>query len=114
MNAPLPWIIADNGTDGTLVVGRSVAGWRGIDLAAMSVELRINGTKVACGEGRNVMGHPLSALTWLSNTLNRRGRHLRAGELVNTGTCTEIRFAALGDTILATFEGLGAVEVVFA
>jgi len=113
MNAPLPLIVADNGTDGLLIVGPPVSDWRSLDLSRMSVSLAVNGTPVAQGDSGRAMGSPLVALTWLANILNQRGLWLRCGDLINTGTCTEIHFAEAGDVATAKFAGLGEVRVAF-
>jgi 2-keto-4-pentenoate hydratase len=62
-------VIADNGTDGALVVGRGVEDWRGLDLVATSVELHVNGTCERTGSGARVLGDPLGAFVWLVNAL---------------------------------------------
>jgi 2-keto-4-pentenoate hydratase len=53
-------------------------------------------------------------LTWLANTLSERGQGLKAGEVINTGTCTELFNAEPGDDIHATFGALGDVRITLA
>ena len=61
-----------------------------------------------------MLGHPLSALTWLANELSRRGEGMRAGDLVAAGTCTGLHFADPGSTVLADFgPALGRVTIRF-
>ena len=43
------------------------------------------------------MGHPFEALAWLANSLARRGRSLRAGEFVFTGSVVETKWLNQGD-----------------
>ena len=112
LNAPLANIIADNGTDGLLVVGPGLA-WPGPSLDSCAVTLIANGAEIAAGNAREVMGSPVNALTWLSNKLNSIGLGLQAGELINTGTCTELRFVEAGDRVSAVFSGLGEASVAF-
>jgi 2-keto-4-pentenoate hydratase len=107
-------ILADNGTDGALVLGAEVTGWRGIDRVSLPVRLSINGERAAEGRGENALGDPLRALTWLANALSARGKGLRAGEVINTGTCTRLTHAEAGDEAHATFGDLGDVRVTFA
>ncbi len=59
------------------------------------------------------MGHPFEALAWLANALARRGRSLRAGEFVFTGSVVETKWLNQGDSVVMTIEGLGGVEAVF-
>ena len=39
------------------------------------------------GHGKNVLGDPRVALTWLANELRQLGVTLKAGQIVTTGTC---------------------------
>lgn len=110
----LPSILADNGTDGALVCGAEQTAWRAIDRVNLPVTLQVNGKVVAEGRGGNALGDPLAALTWLANTLSERGQGLRAGEIINTGTCTELFNAEPGDELCAAFGALGEVRIAFA
>jgi 2-keto-4-pentenoate hydratase len=110
----LPSILADNGTDGALVCGAEQRDWRAIDRVNLPVTLRVNGKLVAEGRGGNALGDPLAALTWLANALSARGQGLQAGEIINTGTCTELINASPGDQVHATFGVLGEVRIAFA
>lgn len=76
---------AENAWNGGLVLGPPIPGWDRIDLVRLRGRLRFQGIWVADGFGRDLMGHPLDALTWLANELPKRGGHLRAGDWVATG-----------------------------
>lgn len=102
-------LIADNACHGAWIHGDLVTDWRGIDLAAQKVRLIINGDVKDTGTGAAVLGHPLSALTWLANTLNERGLGLKAGECVTTGVTTDIYLAGPGDRVEADFGPVGRV-----
>jgi 2-keto-4-pentenoate hydratase len=104
-------VIADNGTDGALVHGDGRRDWRSLDLPGVAVHLRVNGELVRHGRGSNVLGDPLQALVWLANARRRDGDGLRAGDLHNTGTATDIIWLQPGDSAVATFEGLGEVSL---
>ena len=39
--------------------------WRALDLKSHVVTLYKNGNKLTSGKGGDVLGHPLTALTWL-------------------------------------------------
>ena len=106
-------LIADNAAAGAWVRGMPVADWRAFALDAHAVGLDVNGRRVRDGVGANVLGHPLNSLTWLANVLCLEGGGLRAGDLVSTGTCTEIYFAEPGDRLVADFGALGNVEIAF-
>jgi 2-keto-4-pentenoate hydratase len=54
-----------------------------------------------------VLGHPLNALTWLADTLARRGRPLRAGMVVTTGSIVATQWPKAGETVEVEIESLG-------
>ena len=45
------------------------------------------------------MGHPFEAVAWVANLLNRRGRMLRSGMIVMTGSSITTKFPAPGDRV---------------
>ena len=109
-----PQLIADNACAWWLVVGAAAPdGWRALDLAAHVVQTTLNGRAAATGAGRNVLGSPLNALTWIANELRTFGDGLRAGELVTTGTCIAPVAIAPGDRFQAEFGELGSINVSF-
>lgn len=108
-----PSLIADNGCNGAWVQGKSYLDWKAQDLAAHEVALVVNGETVRKGRGDAIMGHPLNALTWLANMLCKHGSGLKTGDLISTGTCTDIYLADAGDKICADFGPLGTVELSF-
>ena len=104
--------IADQAVHGAWVTGDTTANWQHLDLASHQMQLLVNGKLNQTGDGSVVLGHPLTALTWLANALSERGRGLQAGQYVTTGVCVnEVYFAKPGDVIRADFGSLGAVEV---
>lgn len=103
-------LIADNGTDGPLVFGAGVSDWRSMDLREVAVTLSINGEIVRKGSGSRVMEGPLSVMTWLANHV-KRTPGLRAGHIINTGSCTPMYFAQYGDVAIADFGPLGTVTL---
>jgi 2-keto-4-pentenoate hydratase len=72
--------------------------------------LSVNGEPEGEGHGRDVMGHPLDALTWLANALAARGRGLAAGMLIMTGSIVATRFVAAGDEAAFRLGALGEVH----
>ena len=106
-------VIADNGVDAALVLGRATESWRDLDLAAHQVTLRVNGELIGEGTGANALGHPLTALAWLANTLSQRGIGLAAGDLVTTGVVTPFHLLEAGDVAEADFGSLGSVSLRF-
>jgi 2-keto-4-pentenoate hydratase len=101
----------DNGGAAAFVYGAPIVAWRGLDLAAAKIDLYLNGQYIKSGYGRAAMGNPLTSLTWMANWLRERGRTLRAGEFVSTGTCTGHFFAAPGDRLDVDYGEIGKVVV---
>ncbi len=106
-------VIADNGTDGALVYGAGVTDWWSLDLSSVAVTLRVNGRVEREGLGANVLGDPFEALVWLANARSRDSGGLKAGDMHNTGTATDIYWINAGDDVVAEFVGLGTTELSF-
>jgi 2-keto-4-pentenoate hydratase len=104
-------LAADNAWNEGAVLGKPVADWRAIDLAALRGEARINDQLVGAGEGRDVMGHPLEALAWVANNLASRGLGLWRGDVVITGSLVTSKFPRAGDRIRWEAGALGAVAL---
>ena len=108
---PYPDFFADNGFSARIVLGD--CGWVSpdkVDLLAEEVILSREGVELARGRGEAAMGHPANALAWLAGKLADRGRSLKAGELVMTGTLTPILSIEAPAAYRATFSTLGVVE----
>ena len=67
------------------------------------------------GHGKNVLGDPRVALTWLANELRQLGVTLKAGQVVTTGTCHPPLPIQSGDLLRGRFwcarKGVGGVRV---
>lgn len=108
----LPELVADMGSNGALIVGPPAKNWRRKDLAKVAVTMKAGGKLVGKGKGADVLGHPLDALAWLAdNPPSPEG--LKAGEVVTTGTAAGFHRAGPNDKAVATFEGIGKVELAF-
>ena len=108
-------VIADNGTDGALIVGEGTADWHALDLVNARVQLIVNGKVERKGSGANVLGDPLEAFVWLANSrAGAKGAGLKAGHIHNTGTATDICWIKPGDEAVAEFGALGEVRLTLA
>jgi 2-keto-4-pentenoate hydratase len=106
-------IIADNACAHLFVLGRPAkSDWRGLDLVEERPVVTLR-EKQFTGYGKNVLGDPRIALTWLANELRQLGLTLRAGEVVTTGTCHPPLPIQSGDLFEADFGSLGRVSVAF-
>ena len=106
-------LVAQNTWNGGVVLGTPLADWRSVDLETAVTRCWINDEPGGQGKTGDAMGHPLEAVAWLANLLNRRGRALERGMLVMTGSSITTRFPAPGDRIRFAVDGLGeaALEV---
>lgn len=107
-------IIADNACAHLFVLGAPTeSNWRALDLVEHRPVIHLRGQQYI-GHGKNVLGDPLIALTWLANELRELGLTLRAGEIVTTGTCHPPLPIQSGDLFDADFGVIGKVSVRFA
>lgn len=104
---------ADSGANIALVVGAWTTDWRGLDLKAHPVEMRVDGAVKGSGTGARALGDPINVVVWLANQQSRRGRGLKAGDVVSTGTCTGLDAVTPGNSVTADFGSLGQVDVEF-
>jgi 2-keto-4-pentenoate hydratase len=106
-------LIADNACAHLFVLGaHTKADWRALDLVEEKPVITMRDQHFI-GHGKNVLGDPRLALTWLANELRQLGLTLRAGEVVTTGTCHNPLPIRSGDICEADFGSLGKVSVRF-
>jgi len=106
-------IVADNACAHLFVLGApSTANWRSLDLVEEKPVITLRGRQFI-GHGKNVLGDPRIALTWLANELGQLGVTLRTGQIVTTGTCHPPLPIQSGDLFEADFGAIGRVSVRF-
>jgi len=106
-------IIADNACAHLFVLGpAATADWRSMDLVEERPVIAMRGQQFV-GHGKNVLGDPRVALTWLANELRQLGVTLRAGQIVTTGTCHPPLPIQSGDFCAVDFGVLGKASVGF-
>ena len=106
--------IADGAANVDFVLGPTDGDWRGADLSAHPVVLRVNGAEAVSGNsGMLVFGDPIAGVAWLANRPEVAPRGLRAGDAITTGTCTGIRPLSPGDEVAADYGPLGVVSARF-
>lgn len=106
--------ISDNASSGAVVLGSTPTDVGAVDLRLAGCTFHRNGALVGTGAGGAVLGSPLNSLVWLANTVGALGTTLEAGHVVLPGSVTAMVPVAAGDTVTATFAGLGSVTARFA
>jgi 2-keto-4-pentenoate hydratase len=102
---------ADNAWTEGAVLGEPATDWRGLDLAAVHAVAFVNGEAVGDGRGADSMGHPFNALAWVANHLAARGRGLRRGDVLISGSLVTSKFPQPGDELRFDAGALGSVEL---
>ncbi|MEO6204071.1 MAG: 2-keto-4-pentenoate hydratase [Mycobacteriales bacterium] len=105
--------IADNASSAGLVLGRERRKPDELDLTAIEATLSRNGEQVATGTSDAVLGNPAIAVAWLAQKVASFGVRLKAGHVILPGSCTRAYDVTAGDSVVATFAGLGTVSVAF-
>lgn len=103
--------IADNGSAGGYILGPAAQGWRGLDLAGMMLEARIDGGEPIEVYQGMYRGDPVDILVETVNGLCGRGIGMAAGDILTTGSLTMPTPLLPGQTYVARFPGLGSVSV---
>ena len=111
MDAGAPSLIADNGAHGSWIMGAPVTDWSGFDVLEGEIHVTVTGAEPATGRGGAVDGGPFAATAWLANKLAARGRALKAGDHVSTGTVTPPIKLFPGQRIDADYGALGQISL---
>ena len=106
--AQLALALADNAQQKTVVRGTPVP--LPADLENIEAVVTVNGQEAGRGFGSAVLGNPLHSVVWLAKKLAEHGRHIRAGDIIMTGSFTRQFPIAPGDRIHVGFSGIGDVE----
>lgn len=105
-------LAADNAWNGGVVIGTFTEAWRSLDLTRVAASLEWSGEVDAAATTGEAMGHPFEAVAWMANHLNARGRMLKAGEFVMTGSTMKTRFPKGGERLRYSLDGMGDVTAV--
>ena len=107
-------ILGDLLNNGGYAFGAAVDPWRSLDVAKPSAVLLFDGKEIRRAASGTPGGHPKRLLTWLANHAAMRGRPLKAGDIVTTGSHTGMIDAPPGTEVTARFEGIGEASLNFA
>lgn len=111
-SAGTPSLVADDFFSAGCVLGGPVSVPECGDLARLEGGFSIDGAQpVTTGQGAEILGHPLTALTWLADHAARLGTPLRAGHFVTLGSVVKTIYPKPGVRIEASFAGLYPARV---
>jgi 2-oxo-3-hexenedioate decarboxylase/2-keto-4-pentenoate hydratase len=108
-----PTLIADEFFAAGCVLGEPVSRAAAPDLLDVIGRASIHGVEAGRGTGADVLGHPHHALAWLANHLAASEKHLRAGQIVLTGSLVKTLWLNAGDSAVMELSGLGNVAATF-
>jgi 2-keto-4-pentenoate hydratase len=75
-------------------------------LASMKVVLMGNGEDLDTGRGSDVLEHPLNAVVWLAQDLQRNGMTLKKGDLISVGSFSKLLPPKPGLKVEVQYQGL--------
>jgi len=102
-------LVADNSWNAGVVLGDFAPPPARLDL--LKGIAYQDGVEIARGRGSDALGHPFVPLAWLANHLATKGRQLRKGDIVMTGSIITTRFPTMPFTYRFDVSELGSVEV---
>ncbi len=110
--ALVPDMIADNASCGRFMLTEKLP-YDGIDLHAVRMKTYRNGSLLSEGVGSNAFGDPAESVAWLANKLGSRGRTLKKGMVILSGSLTGSHPAAAGDEFRFEYDRFGSVTIRF-
>ncbi|CAG8904945.1 unnamed protein product [Penicillium salamii] len=106
----LPDTLADNGSNGGVILGGTPKRVYDLNLSNTRGVLRFNGEEVMSGNTRNVLGNPLAGVAWLANRLAEYDIEFQPGQIILPGSCLEAVPMEKAGRWSCEFEGWGTIE----
>jgi 2-keto-4-pentenoate hydratase len=103
-------IVSDFGNNAGLLLGPIVSDWRKRALDSLPCETFISGQSVGRGSAASIAGGPLAALAFALGRSARRGRPLRAGDLISTGAASGVHDIQIGQMARIDFGSCGEIH----
>lgn len=69
-------------------------------------------TVLARGKGEDILGHPLQAVVWLAQALQKEGVQLRAGDWISLGSFSPLMPPKPGQSVQVRYEGVQGLQPV--
>ena len=105
-------VVSDFGNNNGLVMGAEIADWADRRDASLTCTTSIDGRQVGRGGATTLPGGLLAAFAFALSRSARRGRPLKAGDLIATGNATGIHDILPGQQALIEFDGHGSIACV--
>lgn len=105
--------LADLLNNGAFCHGKAIRDWRSFDVLKPQAILLIDGKEVRRAKAGTPGGHPRRLLGWLANHAAKRGRPIKRGDIVTTGSHTGMYDAPAGAQVTARFDGIGDAVLTF-
>ncbi|WP_269716477.1 2-keto-4-pentenoate hydratase [Caulobacter sp. NIBR2454] len=110
INGMGPRVVAsDFGNNAGLIVGPEVKDWREKGWDALPCETWIDDKLIGTGTAASIPGSPMEAFRFLVEHCARRGRPLKAGDLITTGAATGVHEIFLGQSTVVRFGEYGEI-----
>ena len=103
-------VVSDFGNHNGLVLGEEIVGWRGIAESTLTCTTLIDGVEVGRGGANTLPGGLRAAFAFALSRSAKRGRPLKAGDLIATGNATGIHDIRIGQTATIRFDGHGEIN----
>ncbi|MEI6688749.1 MAG: fumarylacetoacetate hydrolase family protein [Thermoleophilia bacterium] len=110
-DAGLPTLVADGTQQYGTILGEWNTEYDPMTLDQTDVKLQIDGFTDAFMNATEVLGHPLNAITWLSEATARYGVQLQAGDVILTGAIIPAKALESGQMAELASDGLGDIRV---
>jgi 2-keto-4-pentenoate hydratase len=103
--------ISDFGNNAGLILGPDLADWRDRPLETLATETFIDGQSIGKGSAASLPGGPLGALAFALARSAKRGRPLKARDLISTGATTGVHEIRAGQSAICDFGAYGKIRV---
>ncbi|WP_448482577.1 2-keto-4-pentenoate hydratase [Pseudoxanthomonas mexicana] len=103
-------VVSDFGNNNGLVMGAEIPAWTDRSDASLTCTTSIDGRQVGQGGATTLPGGLRAAFAFALSRSARRGRPLKAGDLIATGNATGIHDILPGQQARIEFHGHGSIE----
>jgi len=103
-------VASDFGNNAGLIVGPPIPDWRERPDAIPPCEAYVDGKLAGRGSPRSIPGGPAASLAFLLGACARRGRPLKAGQMVTTGAASGIHDIEAGQTARIVFGDVAEIR----